>query len=69
MFLYSTVSTLKPATRVQPTFLGENRRAKLTDGWDGGDDLTKLEFVENSGLSSGIQTDLRKSSKSWTQVG
>lgn len=33
---------------------------RLTDGWDGGDDLTKLELVEDSGLASGVQTDLRK---------
>jgi len=33
---------------------------QLTDGWDGGDDLTKLELVEDGGLTSGVQTDLRK---------
>lgn len=28
-----------------------------TDGWDSGDDLTKLELVKNGGLSGGIETD------------
>lgn len=29
---------------------------KLTDGRDGGDDLTKLQLVQNSGLTSSIKT-------------
>ena len=35
---------------------------QLTDGGDGGDDLTELEFVENGGLTSGIKTDLGRRS-------
>ena len=29
----------------------------LTDGWDGGDDLSELELVEDGGLTSGIETN------------
>ena len=28
-----------------------------TDCWDGGDDLTELQLVENGGLSGGIETN------------
>ena len=30
----------------------------LTNSGDSGDDLSKLELVENGGLTSGIETDL-----------
>jgi hypothetical protein len=33
-------------------------RPYLTDSWDGGDDLTKLEFVKDGSLTSGVKTDL-----------
>lgn len=29
----------------------------LTDGGDGGDDLTQLELVKNGGFTGGIQSD------------
>lgn len=32
-----------------------------TDGGDGGDDFTKLELVENSGLSGSVETDHQNS--------
>jgi len=37
---------------------------ELTDGGNGGDDLTKLELVENGGLTGGIETNLNCSSQS-----
>ena len=36
----------------------ESLRLQLTDCGDGGNDLTELEFVEDGGLTSGIETDL-----------
>jgi hypothetical protein len=33
-------------------------RWSLTDRWDGGDDFSYLELVQNGGLSRRIQTDL-----------
>lgn len=32
----------------------------LTDCWDGGDDFTQLQLVEDGGLTSGIKTDLER---------
>jgi len=32
------------------------RRRELTNGGDGGDNLTKLELVQNGGLTSSIKT-------------
>lgn len=32
--------------------------ASLTDGGNGGDDLAKLELVEDSGLTGGVETNL-----------
>ena len=58
MFLYSTVSTLNPTGR-QGVAMG-SLGPQLTDCWDGGDDLTELELVKDGGLTSGIETDLRR---------
>jgi hypothetical protein len=33
------------------------RKESLTDGGDGGDDLSKLELVEDGGLSGGVKSD------------
>ena len=63
MFLYSTVSTLKPGGREE----GRQRRAgddvggvigTRTDGGNSRDNLAELELVEDGGLTSGIETDL-----------
>ena len=59
MFLYSTVSTLKPGGIVNE-FCRRMRTALLTDGRDGGDDLTQLKLVQNGCLTSGIETDLNE---------
>ena len=40
-------------------------RRQLTDCWDGGDDLTKLELVKDSGLTSGVETDLESGWAEW----
>ena len=37
-----------------------NRLDVETDGRDGGDDLAKLELVEDGGLTGGIETNLRR---------
>ena len=34
------------------------RRIILTDGWDGGNDFTKLQLVEDSGFTGGIEPNL-----------
>jgi hypothetical protein len=39
---------------------GEPQSGDGTDGRDSGDDLAKLEFVEDCGLSCGIKADLVK---------
>lgn len=39
-------------------FASECGMAKLTDCGDGGDDLAKLELVENRGLTGGVETNL-----------
>ena len=69
MFLYSTVSTLKPATQPHRK-QREHRRPKATmprpiapspatrtNGRDGGHNLAKLELVQDGGLAGGIETD------------
>ena len=65
MFLYSTVSTLKPGGREE----GRQWRAgddvgdvigTRTDGGDSRDNLAELELVEDGGLTSGIKTDLER---------
>ena len=33
----------------------DKRDVSITDGWDGGDDLSQLELVEDGGLSGGVQ--------------
>lgn len=58
MFLYSTVSTLNPTERQGVAM--ESLRLQLTDCWDGGNDLTELELVEDGGLTCGIETDLQR---------
>ena len=74
MFLYSTVSTLKPGGREE----GRQRRAgddvggvigTRTDGGDSRDNLAELELVEDGGLTSGIETDLGQGSGPSTRVG
>ena len=35
-------------------------RNKRTDCWDSSDDLAELELVQNSGLTSGVETNLRE---------
>jgi hypothetical protein len=70
MFLYSTVSTLKPEEfdrekrafhsrlrGIDVSLPGEISDAKLTDGRDGGHDFAQLQLVEDGGFSSSVQTD------------
>lgn len=52
MPLNSTVSTLKP-TRERAC----GQRAASTDGWDGRDDFTELELVEDGRLSGRVEAD------------
>lgn len=71
MFLYSTVSTLKPLRhRCQSkarlirletggweySASSVGEAGRLTDGGDSGDDFAELELVQNCGLSSSVQT-------------
>lgn len=37
--------------------MGDFRTQRLTNGGDSGDNLTQLQFVQNRGFTSGIQTD------------
>ena len=63
MFLYSTVSTLKPnsrqsrALRDPASKLWNGGRERHTDGGDGSDDFTELKLVENGGFTGGIESD------------
>ena len=60
MFLYSTVSTLKPESKRSSQFLEFDAKrwtTTRTDCGDGGDDFTELQLVEDGGLSGGIETD------------
>lgn len=71
MFLYSTVSTLKPGgTRAGPRSrllanpsarraLPQARRSGRTDSGDGCDNLAQLQLIQNRSLTSCVQTDLR----------
>lgn len=60
MFLYSTVSTLKPGmTNVLRVLFLLETRTQLTDGGDCGNDFTKLELVQDGRLASSIETDLQ----------
>jgi hypothetical protein len=56
MFLYSTVSTLKPWIESL-----ENTQWKTvtgpTDGWDRGDDLAQFEFIQDGRLSGSVKAD------------
>lgn len=76
MFLYSTVSTLKPeivtyqlmhpflhiAIEIVGLEMGSDRGVGLrTNCGNSRNDLTKLELVENSGLSGSIETDHQNS--------
>lgn len=68
MFLYSTVSTLKPVcdqntsavkyrTADDSVGLREAGNDWRTNSRDGCDDFTELELVEDGGLSGGVQTN------------
>lgn len=67
MFLYSTVSTLKPggngkryqkANRCCSEQCGADKGGWYhTDGGDGGDDFTELELVEDGGFTGGVESD------------
>lgn len=61
MFLYSTVSTLKPrvAARIRGSTALETW-VILTDSGDSGDDFTKLELVEDGCLTSSVETNLQR---------
>lgn len=58
MFLYSTVSTLKPRIARERAFCKRRLSAKLTDCGNGGDDLAKLQLVQDSGLTGGVESNL-----------
>jgi len=59
IFLYSTVSTLKPdgITGLRNLFTLEAWTA-LTDGGNGGNDFTELELVQDGRLTSSVEADL-----------
>ena len=60
MFLYSTVSTLKPkVTAILRTLFLPKIWLQLTDSGDGGNDFTKFELVQYGRLASGIEADLQ----------
>ena len=59
MFLYSTVSTLKPRVIIGMRIsLVLEIRTSQTDGGNGSDDFAELELVQNGRLSSSVETDL-----------
>lgn len=65
MFLYSTVSTLKPARepalrRRRAERDGQQRPSLLTDGGDGCHNLTQLQLVQDCGFTSSIQPNLHQ---------
>ncbi len=35
-----------------------SEQVRRTNCWNGGDDFTKLEFVQDGGLTSSVKTDL-----------
>ena len=65
MFLYSTVSTLKPKNtkkdHQKEAASGDKTRTletqRLAYCWDSCDNLAQFEFVQNGGLAGGIQTN------------
>ena len=60
MFLYSTVSTLKPNAATGLRILSTLRTwIVLTDGGDGGNDFTELELVQDGRLTSSVEADLQ----------
>eukprot|EP00955_Chlamydomonas_euryale_P101711 365366-Chlamydomonas_euryale.AAC.5 len=68
MFLYSTVSTLKPARQERDPQCANGwfanvspslpLRKRLTDSWDGSDNFSKLELVQNGRLTSSVEPNL-----------
>lgn len=58
MFLYSTVSTLKPRIAGAVSARWTRGVAKLTDCGNGGDDLAELQLVEDGGLTGGVEANL-----------
>lgn len=54
MFLYSTVSTLKPE---EANEIDKVAMASLTNGRNGGHNFTKLKLVEDGCFTGSIQTD------------
>lgn len=61
MFLYSTVSTLKPKMRriaSVETLRDCCLHATRTDRRDGGDDFAELELVQNRRFPGSIETNL-----------
>jgi hypothetical protein len=73
MFLYSTVSTLKPGQVIRMLvydsglLLQVMRQAWHTNCGDGRDDLSELQLVQDGGLTSGVETDLP--GRSWSIPG
>jgi hypothetical protein len=58
MFLYSTVSTLKPEGRTVSALRGlGSRTSRRTNGGDRGDDFTELQLVQNGRLSGSIEAN------------
>lgn len=57
MFLYSTVSTLKPVITTRE-IAKLARYSLLTDRRDGRDDLSQLQLVQDGGLTGSIQSNL-----------
>jgi len=61
MFLYSTVSTLKPDVIAElRTFFVLKTWIVLTDGGDSSHDFTELELVQDGRLTSSIETNLQR---------
>jgi len=59
MFLYSTVSTLKPDATAGLRALSMLKVwIVLTDGGDCGNDFAELELVQDGRLTSSVETDL-----------
>ena len=50
---------MKPIDARHVNFCERTRCTGLTDSRNGGDDLAELELVQDGGLTSGIETDLR----------
>ena len=57
MFLYSTVSTLKPAGRFKHFDDAAPALRLRTDGGDGCYNFAELELVKDGGLTRGVETD------------